>query len=79
VLLCSEEDPRQCHRHLLIAHALLGRGWPPSRIIHLRRHGPPVTEATLAHQFGLALEGERPWKSPQSVLHKVLPSTSSSD
>lgn len=35
-LLCSEEDPVGCHRHLLLARVLSNRGWP---IGHLRRDG----------------------------------------
>lgn len=74
-LLCSEEDPNQCHRHLLIARALLNTGWHPSNIVHIRAKGTVISEDALAHQLGL--DGESAWRSPQSVLHKVLPSTSS--
>ena len=35
-ILCSEEDPRRCHRHKLIAHALRDRG---VRVLHIRRSG----------------------------------------
>lgn len=74
-LLCSEEDPNQCHRHLLIARALLSRGWSPSDIVHIRAKGTVISEEALAHQLGL--DGDAAWRSPQSVLHKVLPSISS--
>ena len=35
-ILCSEEDPRRCHRHHLIAHALRDLG---VRVLHIRRSG----------------------------------------
>lgn len=36
VLMCSEENPFQCHRHLLIGHNLQKRGF---QVIHLRKNG----------------------------------------
>ncbi len=36
-IMCSEEDPRQCHRLHLIARTLLGTGIP---VYHLRHRGP---------------------------------------
>ena len=76
-LLCSEEDPRQCHRHLLIARVLVQRGWSGQDIIHIRGSGQTISEDSILHQ--LPLEGSGAWKSPQSVLHKLLQSTSSDD
>jgi uncharacterized protein (DUF488 family) len=76
-VLCSEEDPQACHRHLLIARMLAAVGWPGSRIAHIRGDGSYVMDASIAVQpdmFG----GEVGWRSPQSVLHKVQRSTSSS-
>lgn len=76
-VLCSEEDPQACHRHLLIARVLASAGWPGSRIAHIRGDSSYVTDASIAVQpdmFG----GEVGWRSPQSVLHKVQRSTSSS-
>lgn len=35
-IMCSEEDPSQCHRHLLITQTLLRRGVP---VRHLRGDG----------------------------------------
>ncbi|NJD66810.1 MAG: DUF488 domain-containing protein [Chloroflexi bacterium] len=78
-LLCSEEDPAQCHRHLLVAKTLVQRGCPADDIVHIRSRGRRVTESELVHQLGLAFEGGAKWRSPQSVLHKVQRSTSSSD
>jgi uncharacterized protein (DUF488 family) len=44
-LLCSEEDPARCHRHLLIGRVLRERG---VAVTHLRRDGRLETEADLA-------------------------------
>jgi uncharacterized protein (DUF488 family) len=74
-LLCSEEDPSHCHRHLLIARELAFQGWPPSDILHIRGDGRVVPSGELGQQASLL--GESGWRSPQSVLHKVRPSTSS--
>jgi uncharacterized protein (DUF488 family) len=44
-LLCSEEDPARCHRHLLIGRVLGKRGVTVS---HIRRDGRIETESDLA-------------------------------
>jgi uncharacterized protein (DUF488 family) len=44
-LLCSEEDPSRCHRHLLIGRVLRERGVTLS---HIRGDGRIETEAELA-------------------------------
>lgn len=36
VMMCAEEDPRRCHRQLLIAPALEARG---ARVVHIRGDG----------------------------------------
>ena len=36
VVMCSEEDPRRCHRHHLIAHSLRDHG---VSVLHIRRDG----------------------------------------
>jgi uncharacterized protein (DUF488 family) len=44
-MMCSEEDPRRCHRHKIIAQTLLRDGTPglahhrPIRVLHLRADG----------------------------------------
>jgi uncharacterized protein (DUF488 family) len=43
-LLCSEEDPARCHRHLLIAHALAARGIAGA---HIRADGRLQLAAAL--------------------------------
>jgi uncharacterized protein (DUF488 family) len=77
VVLCSEEDPEACHRHLLIARVLASDGWPPSRIAHIRGDGSCTLDESIAVQQDL-FGGEVAWRSPQSVLHKVQRSISSS-
>lgn len=76
-LMCSEESPRQCHRHLLIARALANNGWPRSNIIHIRGDGLNTPEDAIPVQSGPLMEGIG-WRSPRSVSRKVQPSTSSS-
>jgi uncharacterized protein (DUF488 family) len=76
-LLCSEGDPARCHRHLLIARALAEQGWPRARIVHIDAKGGYLPDDAIPTQAGL-FGGDAPWRSPQSVLHKVRPSTSSS-
>ena len=36
VLMCTEEDPAKCHRHPLLAAALMERGVD---VLHIRRDG----------------------------------------
>ncbi len=44
-MLCSEEDPRRCHRRLLVARVLTARGIP---VRHIRGDGSVVREEDLA-------------------------------
>ncbi len=78
-LLCSEEDPSRCHRHLLIGRVLRERGVAVS---HIRRDGRIETEAELAAQEtsdgpqDTLFDGgttERPWRSPRPVPRKSPP------
>ena len=75
-VLCSEENPAACHRHLLIARVLESRGWARSRIIHIRSDGSCLPDDAIPVQQDL-FGGTVGWRSPQSVLHKVQRSTSS--
>jgi len=43
-MLCSEEDPRRCHRRLLVARVLVSRGIP---VRHIRGDGSVVREEDL--------------------------------
>jgi uncharacterized protein (DUF488 family) len=72
-LLCSEEDPSRCHRHLLIGRVLRERGVSVS---HIRRDGRIETEADLAAgEIGGDPQatlfeggsGQGPWRSPRPV------------
>jgi uncharacterized protein (DUF488 family) len=75
-MLCSEEDPEACHRHLLIARVLGDGAWTREAIIHIRGDGSCQTDASIPVQQDL-FGGEVGWRSPQSVLHKVQRRTSS--
>jgi uncharacterized protein (DUF488 family) len=43
-MLCSEEDPRRCHRRLLVTRVLTARGVP---VLHIRGDGRVVREEDL--------------------------------
>lgn len=49
-VMCSEEDPLRCHRHHLIAQALLARGIV---VGHLRKGGTVEPATPVAKQLGL--------------------------
>ena len=73
-LLCSEENPENCHRRLLVGRVLQEKG---VNIIHIRGEGSTQTEGELAdeikkrsdtRQIGLFKEeGDKDWKSTLSV------------
>lgn len=44
VMLCSEEDPRRCHRRLLVTRVLTARGIP---VRHIRGDGSVIREEDL--------------------------------
>jgi uncharacterized protein (DUF488 family) len=75
-MLCSEEDPLHCHRHLLISRVLLSRGVD---VTHIRGDGTLQSEGTLAmieageQQQGALFDApaeERPWRSTRSVSRR---------
>lgn len=80
-MMCSEGDPAQCHRHLLIARVLDERGVNVNHIL---------TDGTMA-DYGLVAQRtpvqrglfdndeESQWRSPLSVLHSTPRSPSSVD
>lgn len=85
VIMCSEEDPSVCHRHLLIGHVLYEQ---QIDLQHIRGNGLIEPYSELAskeesahperHQedlFGNARELE--WKSIRSVLRGSQPPSSS--
>jgi uncharacterized protein (DUF488 family) len=74
VIMCSEEDPTDCHRRLLITRVLQTRD---VTVDHIRGDGQVQSEADLdAAQQSLFAE-EKPWRSTQSVSHRRPRATSS--
>jgi uncharacterized protein (DUF488 family) len=82
VLLCSEENPAVCHRHLLIGRVLRGHG---IAVEHIRGDGRLQSETDLLleepgddGQLSLFEHSAIPqWKSIPSVLPKKRLSSSS--
>ncbi len=84
-LLCSEEDPRDCHRHLLLARVLGKRG---VTVLHLRGDGSVTSDADLTaaaefertggQQSLFEDDGDRPWRSTRSATQRSQPRSSSS-
>ena len=70
-MMCSEEDPTDCHRRLLITRALR-QGNSHATVHHIRGDGGEVDETVFSHEVDpfnqLALFGEKDqWKSARSV------------
>jgi len=78
--LCAEEDPRGCHRRLLVGRVLGERG---VAVDHIRGDGRLQAEAELAaaephsDQLSLFDETDAPWKSVPSVSPRKRQSSSS--
>jgi uncharacterized protein (DUF488 family) len=49
-VMCSEGDYRACHRHLLIAQSVLGRG---EQVIHIQPDGTSVPGGLIPRQLSL--------------------------
>jgi uncharacterized protein (DUF488 family) len=49
-VMCSEGDHRHCHRHLLIAQTLLGRG---IRVLHVQPEGGVIEGEQVGRQLSL--------------------------
>jgi uncharacterized protein (DUF488 family) len=78
-MMCSEENPAVCHRHLLVGRVLARRG---VGIEHIRGDGALVPNAALLEAgFVQPTLFEPPeettWKSLRSVLPRKAPSSSS--
>ncbi|HEU0027599.1 MAG TPA: DUF488 domain-containing protein [Ktedonobacterales bacterium] len=79
-IMCSEEDPTNCHRHLLIARVLDQQG---VRVLHIRGDDREQTEDDLRPQPSLwdgalsPAEEEAQWKSIRSVSRRNQPRNSS--
>lgn len=80
-IMCSEEDPAACHRHLLISRVLAEQG---VNVIHIRGDGHVQTEAEMAApkeeaSYAQSLwseqlpEEEHTWRSIRPVLPKKQP------
>ena len=75
-MMCSEEDPSQCHRRLLVTRAMLAAD-PAASVLHIRGDGTVVGEMDLAHaiqgarQLGL-FEEEVTWRSARSASPSTL-------
>lgn len=80
-MMCSEGDPTQCHRHLLIARVLDEHG---VNVRHILADGTVAGYRSVAQrtpvQRGLFdNDEESQWRSPLSVLHSTQRSPSSVD
>lgn len=82
-LMCSEENPAECHRNLLVGRVLGRRG---VELVHIRSDGRLQTQAELDHETGRSDRQQKllfdelkepPWRSTRSVLPKPQPPSSS--
>lgn len=78
-LLCSEGDPQDCHRRLLVGRVLSEHG---VELRHILPDGSIAVEQSVelaaAPRQRSLLGEEEPWRSTQSVSHRRRLSTSSS-
>jgi len=74
-IMCSEENPENCHRRLLIAKVLLDEGVP---VTHIRGDGKNEAEPGPIDLSAGSLfdDEERVWRSSRSVSRKRPPGTS---
>jgi uncharacterized protein (DUF488 family) len=79
-IMCGEEDPTACHRHLLVSRVLAEAG---NKVIHIRGNGALETYDDLLNrnrspQLSLFEYMEpAPWRSTRSVSPRSQPETSS--
>ena len=70
VLMCTEENPVECHRHPLLATKLVERG---VQVLHLRRNGSAQDATGIGEQTSLQLPLLEPvgedltWQSPKRI------------
>jgi uncharacterized protein (DUF488 family) len=74
-MLCSEGDPLQCHRHLLIARVLASQD---VAVTHIQTDGSVSDYSTTASSAQLQsslfdTEEVSQWRSPRSVLPSTAP------
>lgn len=68
-IMCSEEDPEVCHRHLLVGRVMRERRWP---ILHIRGDGKTQSDSQLREsgtneQFLFDSFADNPWKSLKPI------------
>ena len=69
-LMCTEENPVECHRHPLLARILVERGL---QVMHVRRDGSAQDAVAIAEQTSLQLPLLEPvgedltWQSPKQI------------
>ena len=74
VLMCAQEDPRDCHRHPLLALELRERG---VQVLHLRRDGSVEDSTTIFEPSSLQLPLLEPggedstWQSPKRIPRRT--------
>lgn len=77
-IMCSEENPAVCHRHLLVTRVIRDRGID---VLHIRGDGRLETEDQVAppEKQGVLFADmeQRSWKSIRSVSPKRRPPSSS--
>jgi uncharacterized protein (DUF488 family) len=74
-MMCSEEDPKDCHRYLLVGRVLRQRG---VTVRHVRGDGRVQTDAEVEPQGSLFDQPEDvAWRSSRSVLPRNRPPNSS--
>src|SRR5262249_35414963 len=76
-LMCSEENPAVCHRHLLIGRVLSSRGVP---YLHIRGDGALQSEEEVRRTEGKKVDvyqpslfgdaDDRPWRSLKPLAGK---------
>lgn len=74
-VMCSEENPENCHRRLLVAKVMLDEGFA---VTHVRGDGRSETEPGPINpsEGSLFNDEERQWRSSRSVSRKPPPRTS---
>lgn len=80
-LMCGEEDPSGCHRHLLVARVLRERG---AAVVHIRGDGSQVEYELVEQQrqreqqpLLFELSEAESWRSIRSVSREKRPASSS--
>lgn len=71
-IMCSEEDPRCCHRRLLVGRVMATHGY---EIIHVRGSGRSESEADLMDEelrTTPPMLFPAPWRSAVPLRHKAL-------